>query len=54
MTVTRENLPALAGGPSAREEFLVFGAPLIGKEEIAEVVDTLESGWIGFGPKSLK
>lgn len=54
MTITRKNLPALAGGPPAREEFLVFGAPLIGKEEIAEVVDTLESGWIGFGPKSLK
>lgn len=34
-----------------REEFLVFGAPLIGEEEIAEVVDSLRSGWIGTGPK---
>ena len=34
-----------------REEFLVFGAPLIGDEEIAEVVDSLRSGWIGTGPK---
>jgi dTDP-4-amino-4,6-dideoxygalactose transaminase len=34
-----------------RDEFLVFGAPLIGDEEIAEVVDSLRSGWIGTGPK---
>ena len=34
-----------------REEFLVFGSPLIGDAEIAEVVDSLRSGWIGTGPK---
>jgi dTDP-4-amino-4,6-dideoxygalactose transaminase len=34
-----------------RDEFLVFGAPVIGEEEIAEVVDSLRSGWIGTGPK---
>ena len=34
-----------------RESFLVFGSPLIGEEEIAEVVDSLRSGWIGTGPK---
>ncbi|MBI3942878.1 MAG: DegT/DnrJ/EryC1/StrS aminotransferase family protein, partial [Chloroflexi bacterium] len=34
-----------------RPDFLVFGAPLIGEEEIAEVVDTLRSGWLGTGPK---
>ncbi len=34
-----------------RERFLVFGAPLIGEEEIAEVVDSLRSGWLGTGPK---
>jgi dTDP-4-amino-4,6-dideoxygalactose transaminase len=34
-----------------RDEFIVFGAPLIGEEEIAEVVDTLRSGWIGTGAK---
>ena len=34
-----------------REEFLVFGAPLIGDEEINEVVDTLKSGWLGTGHK---
>jgi dTDP-4-amino-4,6-dideoxygalactose transaminase len=36
----------------AREEFLPFSPPLIGEEEIAEVVDTLRSGWITTGPKT--
>jgi dTDP-4-amino-4,6-dideoxygalactose transaminase len=35
----------------AREEFLVFGRPSLGKAEIDEVVDSMESGWIGTGPK---
>jgi dTDP-4-amino-4,6-dideoxygalactose transaminase len=30
---------------------IVFGRPYIGEEEIAEVVDSLRSGWIGTGPK---
>src|SRR5947209_2599224 len=34
-----------------RDDFLIFGSPVIGEEEIAEVVDTLRSGWIGTGPK---
>ena len=34
-----------------RETFLVFGAPLIEEAEIAEVVDSLRSGWLGTGPK---
>jgi dTDP-4-amino-4,6-dideoxygalactose transaminase len=34
-----------------REKFLVFGSPLIGEEEIAEVVAALRSGWIGTGPR---
>ena len=34
-----------------RESFLVFGSPLIGEAEIAEVVDSLRSGWVGTGPK---
>lgn len=36
----------------SRKSFLVFGKPYIGKEEIAEVVDTLTSGWWGTGPKT--
>jgi dTDP-4-amino-4,6-dideoxygalactose transaminase len=35
----------------AREEPLVFGSPLIGEDEIAEVTDSLRSGWVGTGPK---
>jgi dTDP-4-amino-4,6-dideoxygalactose transaminase len=34
-----------------REQFLVFGRPSLGKGEIDEVVDSMESGWIGTGPK---
>src|SRR5438270_10670792 len=34
-----------------RDSFLVFGSPTVGEEEIAEVVDSLRSGWIGTGPK---
>jgi dTDP-4-amino-4,6-dideoxygalactose transaminase len=34
-----------------REDFLVFGSPLIGQAEIDEVVASLRSGWIGTGPK---
>ena len=33
------------------ERFLVFGAPAIGDEEVAEVVASLRSGWLGTGPK---
>ncbi|HET7420690.1 MAG TPA: DegT/DnrJ/EryC1/StrS aminotransferase family protein, partial [Candidatus Dormibacteraeota bacterium] len=35
-----------------RKEFLPFAPPLIGEEEIEEVVDTLRSGWLTTGPKS--
>ena len=37
--------------PRRRNSFLVFGAPLIGDDEIEEVVDSLKSGWLGTGPK---
>jgi dTDP-4-amino-4,6-dideoxygalactose transaminase len=35
----------------ARESFLPFALPSIGDAEIAEVVDTLRSGWVTTGPK---
>lgn len=35
-----------------RSEFLPFSPPLIGEEEIAEVVDTLRSDWLTTGPKT--
>ncbi|MGB9631711.1 MAG: DegT/DnrJ/EryC1/StrS family aminotransferase, partial [Chloroflexaceae bacterium] len=34
-----------------RERFLPFALPHIGDDEIAEVVDSLRSGWITTGPK---
>jgi dTDP-4-amino-4,6-dideoxygalactose transaminase len=34
-----------------KDRFLVFGAPAIGDAEIAEVVGSLKSGWLGTGPK---
>lgn len=35
-----------------RETYLVFGQPDIRDEDVAEVVDTLRSGWLGTGPKT--
>jgi len=35
----------------SKDDFLVFGNPLIGNEEIEEVVASLRSGWLGTGPK---
>jgi dTDP-4-amino-4,6-dideoxygalactose transaminase len=34
-----------------REEFLIFGSPLIGDDEKREILDCLETGWLGTGPK---
>lgn len=36
------------------DDFLVFGSPLIGDEEIVEAIDCLKSGWIGTGPRVAK
>jgi len=35
-----------------RESFLPYASPSIGEEEIAEVADSLRSGWISTGPKT--
>jgi dTDP-4-amino-4,6-dideoxygalactose transaminase len=37
--------------PHVRSEFLSFSPPLIGEEEIEEVVQALRSGWITTGPR---
>lgn len=44
---------ALEGGKPvrSRKDFLVFGAPPLGREEIAGVTDSLRRRWIGTGPK---
>ena len=36
---------------STQSSYVTFGAPCISEAEIAELVDTLRSGWIGTGPK---
>jgi len=40
-----------AAKPTRRDEFLVFGSPLICDDEKREVLDCLETGWLGTGPK---
>lgn len=35
-----------------RENFLSFSLPLVGQEEIDEVIDALKSGWLTAGPKT--
>jgi dTDP-4-amino-4,6-dideoxygalactose transaminase len=35
-----------------RRDYLAFSPPIIGEEEIAEVVDTLRTSWITTGPKT--
>lgn len=45
--------PAIAGGKPIREKYLAFGGPLISEDEIKEVVDTLRSGWLSTGPKTV-
>ncbi|GMU26276.1 MAG: aminotransferase [Candidatus Uhrbacteria bacterium] len=37
-----------------RDNYLIFGSPLIEEAEIAEVVDSMRSGWLGTGPKVAK
>lgn len=37
---------------NSEREFLPFAAPEIGEDEIAEVVDSLRSGWVTTGPKA--
>ncbi len=37
-----------------RSEFLPYCLPAVGNEEIDEVVDTLKSGWLTMGPKTIK
>lgn len=34
-----------------RDAFLVFGKPTIGPAEMAEVADSMTTGWVGTGPK---
>jgi dTDP-4-amino-4,6-dideoxygalactose transaminase len=46
-----KHLPVIAGGSPVRAEYLVFGSPSIGEEEISEVSQSMRSGWVGTGAK---
>ena len=50
--VDRKAAAADTDSPTRLAEFLPFHRPSIGDEEIAEVVDTLRSGWLTIGPKT--
>ena len=45
-------LSAIRSRDAGRKVFLPYALPSIGEEEIAEVVDTLRSGWVTTGPKA--
>ncbi len=47
------SLPAIAGGTPVRSRAnrLIFGAPVLGEEEIASVAECIRSNWIGLGPR---
>jgi dTDP-4-amino-4,6-dideoxygalactose transaminase len=54
--MSTQRIPARLPSPTetrtyVRETFLPFALPSIGEEEIAEVVDSLRSGWVTTGPK---
>lgn len=49
-----QDLPAIAGGSPVRTQYLIFGSPSIGEEEILEVCQSMRSGWVGTGPKVRK
>jgi dTDP-4-amino-4,6-dideoxygalactose transaminase len=39
---------------TSHSDYIVFGAPSIGEEEVNEVVDSLRGGWLGTGPKAAR
>lgn len=43
--------PAIAGGKPIRNDYLVFGSPVINDKEINEVIDSMRSCWLSTGPK---
>ncbi len=51
MKTFRGRRPAKIEVVMGKDDFVVFGSPMVGEEEIAEVVDSLRSGWLSTGPK---
>ena len=50
--MTTVSLDDIIKGIEPLQHFASFSPPLIGEEEIREVVDTLKSGWLTTGPKT--
>lgn len=44
---------ASVGLPTGRADYLPFGRPDFGDQEIAEVTRVLRSGWVGMGPETI-
>lgn len=47
----RADMTVTSASRRVRKTFLPYARPSIGEEEIAEVVDSLRSGWLTMGPK---
>lgn len=54
MAMGMNETAAVSLEPPRRSEALPFARPLIGEEEIDEVVDTLRSDWLTTGPKTAR
>jgi dTDP-4-amino-4,6-dideoxygalactose transaminase len=52
MTGFLTSIPQVERPRAARPTFLLFSTPTVGSEEMEEVADTLQSGWITTGPKT--
>jgi dTDP-4-amino-4,6-dideoxygalactose transaminase len=47
-------IPAIEGGLPQRDQFLPFHMPTIEEDEIRSVIETLKSGWLAKGPKTIE
>jgi dTDP-4-amino-4,6-dideoxygalactose transaminase len=53
-TFVLQGAPAIEGGAAAFDEFLVFGKPVLGEEEVEAVADVIRSSWIGTGNRCIE
>ena len=37
-----------------QNDFLLFHKPFISEDEVDEIVDTVRSGWLSMGPKTIR